>query len=36
MDLLGNVTKVFDLWLDAPIPVVLLQKLMLVEKPVLH
>jgi len=33
-DILSNVTEVLDLRLHSPVPVVLLQKLMLVEKAV--
>lgn len=32
MDLLRDVAEVLDLWFDAPIPVVFLQQLVLVEK----
>jgi len=31
-DLLGKITKVFDFWFNPPVPIVLLQKLMLVEE----
>lgn len=32
LNVLGNVAEVLDLWLQTPVPFVLLQELMLVEK----